>query len=313
MKLRSWVVSLAILATTASAHAQAPAQIEATTCPLFGNEAADEGRQFFRLSAATGTGSHIGDPGQAVTGLAFHPFSHVLYGATAVIDVNTPTLSSIDPGHLITIDPRTGHGTDIGSFDLTGSTLADLAFDPATGILYGWQAGSDGDLYTVNLETGHATKVGESGLSGLSGGGLTFGPEGKLFLAAEGTQGKLRTINKNTGKPVDSVDLSGYSTEFSIAALAYDGSSRFLYGVTRKEGELIRIDATTGEIEGLGPTENGNGDSIAIDALAFDPSCKATPAPVAGTPTLVFLTLALLALGVLRHRTRGPGGSRATT
>jgi hypothetical protein len=205
---------------------------------------------------------------------------------------------------LITIDPVTGDGTDIGSFGLAnltdeGNTLADLTFDPATHVLYGWRARGEGDLYTVNLQTGAATKVGESGLSDLFGGGLAFGPKGELFLAAEGTEGKLRTIDKNTGLPIDSVDLTGYGSESSIAALAYDGYF-FLYGVTRKDGDLIRINPDTGEIETIGPAADTD---VSIDALAFNNACGRS-APATSWQSLVVMALGLTVLGMWLSRTR---------
>lgn len=304
--LKSAVVTVVVLgALMLPAHAQTSGM----ACRLFGNEAADEDEQFYRLDPATGVGSHIGDPGQAVTGLAFHPVTGVLYGSTAIISIAGSTLPTC---HLITIDPLTGNGTDIGSFGLSSPpcTLADLTFDPATNILYGWGAGSDGDLYTVNLQTGAATEVGESGLSSLQGGGLTFGPGGKLFLAAESTEGKLRTIDKTTGLPVDSVVLTGYGKSASIAALAYDGSA-FLYGVTRKDGDLIRINPNTGEIETIGPAAS---EQAAIDALAFQCPVTGIFAPATSAPTLVLLALALMAIGTWHHgsRRRRRGSTAAT-
>ena len=295
------LIAVPVLALACASVAQAD-----PICRLFGAEAADEDRGFWELNPLTGAGVEIGDPGQAVTALAFQPSTGILYGATAVIDVPP---SSIDPGHLITIDPSTGIGTDVGSFGLTslpneGITLADLTFDPATGVLYGWRANGEGDLYTVDLTTGTATKVGESGLSGLTGGGLTFGPGGKLFFAGEGTSGLLRVIDKTTGLPIDSVSLSGYAGPFiaaNIAALTYDGG-QFLYGVTRKAGDLIRIDPTTGAIETIGPAAS---EDAAIDGLAFDASCfPPAAAPAASAIGLLVLVLAVLTLGVRRLAVR---------
>jgi Repeat of unknown function (DUF6923) len=302
--LKSSVVAVVVLGALAL-----PAHAQTSACKLFGNEASDEGKQFYRLNPTTGVGSVIGDPGQAVTGLAFHPVTGVLYGSTATTDIAGSTL---DICHLITIDPLTGNGTDIGSFGLSdtsneGCTLADLTFDPTTNILYGWRSRREGDLYTVNLQTGAATKVGESGLSGLEGGGLAFGPGGKLFLAAEGTEGKLRTINKATGLPIASVDLTGYGKSASIAALAYAGGG-FLFGVTRKDGDLIRINATTGEIETIGPAAN---DDAAIDALAFQ--CAGISAPATSARTLVLLALGLMTFGTWHRSRRRRRGSRAAT
>jgi hypothetical protein len=297
MRLKVSIIALAALTSlTAPAYAQST-----VPCILFGSEAADEGRGFWSIDPATGEGTLIGDPGQAITGLAFHPFTGVLYGATANIDVNSPTSSTIDPGHLVTIDPVTGVATDIGGFGF--STLADLAFDPATGTLYGWRSGNDGDLYTVNLMTGMATLVGESGLSDLSGGGIEFGPDGELYVAVEDAGGPLRTVNKLTGLPFGSIDLTGYDDEdASIAALTLD-SAGFFYGVTRKNGDLIRINPSTGEIRTIGPAA---GDDAAIDGLAFPSPCG-TGAPAASSGVLLIIFAGLAAIGtwqIARRRNR---------
>jgi hypothetical protein len=135
----------------------------------------------------------------------------------------------------------------------------------------------------------------------LFGGGLIFAPGRKLFLVAEGTDGKLRTIDKTTGLPVGSVTLNGYTgkPDQSIAALANNGGD-FLYGVTRKEGNLIRINPTSGKIAALGPA----GDSeAAIDALAFDHLCSTSTAPALGVPALVLLLLTFLLIGIRRRHT----------
>src|SRR5438067_300806 len=122
-------VSMACLAVSAPAYAD-----------LFGAEAQDEGRNLYRIDPSTGTGTLIGDIGVAVTGLAVAPGTGalVLYGSTAVINDS----STIPAGSLVTINTTTGAATLVGSFGLTGrATLADLSFDPGTGVLYGWSSG----------------------------------------------------------------------------------------------------------------------------------------------------------------------------
>jgi hypothetical protein len=292
---------VALVSLGGAVHAQ-DGRVATASCTLFGNDAADEGRLFYVIDPQTGDGTFIGDPGQAVTGMAFHPVTGVLYGATAVISVETPTMSSIDPEHLITINPLTGDGTDIGSFGLMGNTLADLAFDPATGVLYGWRSGNSGDLYTVDLQTGTATLVGESGLTNLSGGSLEFVPGIGLVAGVEGTDTQLRIIDKNTGLPIGDIPLTGYGEIASIAALTWDGRA-FLYGVTRKDGDLIRIDPKTGVIETIG--EAAGDEDASIDALAFS-SCG-SPAPAMNWAALLVVSLGLAAVGIwqtVRRRQR---------
>ena len=158
----------------------------------------------------------------------------------------------------------------MGNFGLDGGTLADLAFDPATGVLYGWRTGSAGDLYTVDLVTGTATLVGESGLTLQCGNALEFGPGGTLYLAGEGTQGVLRIIDKTTGLPTGSVALSGYPSDEKISALTFDGVA--LLGVTNGLHNLIRIDPGTGAsrrsaLQARPPAQEGC--SPAIDGIAM--------------------------------------------
>ncbi|HYD46807.1 MAG TPA: hypothetical protein VEB21_00580 [Terriglobales bacterium] len=272
---------------------------EAQPCALFASEAADIDRDLLRLDPATGEAMVIGDIGGETTGLAFHPATGALYGSTASIQLGPQNFS---PGSLLIIDPATGAGTEIGSFNLPGggggSTLADIAFDPTTGILYGWRSQSAGDLYRIDLDTGAATLVGESGLD-LSGGmGLTFGPGNQLFLAGEGTEGLLRTIDKNTGLPISSVQLSGYGDDQNINSLAFDGEA--LFGVTSDDHDLIRINPVTGVITIVGPA--GEEGEDAVDGIAFQ-CVRTAPAPALALPAAAALALGLLWVGMRRRDT----------
>src|SRR5215208_1694056 len=86
----------------------------------------------------------IGPIGFAVTGLAFHPGTGVLYGTTGAEN---------DPPALITINTSTGAGTLVGNN--TVGPIADITFR-SDGTLFGWTEGSD-DLVTVNTATGVET------------------------------------------------------------------------------------------------------------------------------------------------------------
>ena len=94
-------------------------------------------------------GNHYG-----LTGLAFQLGTNTLYGSTAN---ESPTAA----GHLVIVNPNTALVTDVGSFGLSSTTLADLTFDPTSGILYGPRAGSGGTadhwLYSDSVTTGVAT------------------------------------------------------------------------------------------------------------------------------------------------------------
>lgn len=287
---RRW---LALVGLVGFAIIVTPRSAVLAQCTLFAAEAADEDEsRLMILDPATGLGTPIGDIGAETTGLAFQPLTNVLYGSTAQIVSGT-----ISPRALIRIDQATGAGTEVGLHG-TSRPLADLAFDRTTGILYGWQANDSGDLYTVNLMTGAATLVGESGLMDLTGGnGLTFGPGNQLFYAGEGTEGLLRTIDKETGLPISSVQLSGYFTNDNINALAYDG--RTIYGVTNNNSDLITINPNTGEIMTIGHAGDPEEDNIdAIEFLCVQAS------PAAGNISLAVIAAGLLAIGMFYRRAR---------
>lgn len=265
----------------------------AASCVLYASEASDSGRQLWLLDPTTADGAAVGDMGGEITGIAVHPATGILYGVTASIQLGP---QNFDPGDLVIIDKATGAATLVGSLGLMnlseeGPTLADIAFDPLTGILYGWRSKEGGDLYTVNLQTGTATLVGESGLTLSGGQGLTFGPQNNLYLAGEGTQGLLYTIDKTTGLPIGSVQLTDYADDSNIGALAFDGSR--IFGITTDNPDLITINPVTGEITTIGET-----DSDALDGLAFD--CRAS-APAMSAVTLVCLGFGLLAIGLTRR------------
>lgn len=86
-----------------------------------------------------------------ITGLAFQPGTGVLFGSTA-------NLSPTAPRHLVTINPVTAQVSDVGSFGVGSETMADITFDPTSGILYGLESVS-GNLCTINLTTGAATSL----------------------------------------------------------------------------------------------------------------------------------------------------------
>jgi DNA-binding beta-propeller fold protein YncE len=84
------------------------------------------------LNPATGAVSSVVGPiGFAVTGLAVHPLTGLLYESTSRLD---PSAAS----SLLLIDKTTGLGTMIGAYGVPGgSTMPDITFTP-DGQLYGW-------------------------------------------------------------------------------------------------------------------------------------------------------------------------------
>ncbi len=254
--------------------------------------------------------SIVGNIGFAVSGLAIHPQTGVMFGSVLSVD---PTA----PGHLITIDRETGAGTIVGSFGFSESLelgslglgpqiITDLTFDPM-GRLFGWTIPQDNDIFQIDINTGLATRVGESGLPTPTVGeesifsigfGLEFDSSGTLYLSGFGVpEGEgaslthvLHTVDPTTGSVLDELFLMGdIASIFFIVSLAFDEENRLFgsaLGLTKGEqGEnfLINIDTGSGETTTLG--ELGAPPQL-FPAIVFDP----IPEPS---------TLALSLVGVL--------------
>lgn len=242
------------------------------------------------LNPATGAVTSIVGPiGMAVTGMAFHPVTGVLYGSTGG---NSP----VNPRSIITINTTTGAGTLVGATGL-GNPLADLSFR-ADGTLFGWSEAGD-DLATVNLATGVATIVSDSGLA-TAGSGLTFSGA-TLFFAGNGASGDFYTINPATGLSTVISTLNGAPLPGGqIAAMASNGGTIFAVN-TASAGlgsatNLVTINTATGAVTNLGAS------STNLDAIVFGPA----PAPGGPNfiPTLSEWAMLLLFLGMLTLASR---------
>jgi len=230
----------------------------------------------------------IGTTDIRISGMAFHPTTGVLYGATT-------TMATGSPGSLVTIDITTGAATLVGSFGFPGvppGTLTDIAFAP-DGTLYGWSSllvGASGasDLYTVDVSNGLATQVSDSGVIVVSA-GLAINRSGTLFLAGI-DDGPLFTVDPVTGVPTPGPTLSGGGFAF-LRGLDFDDTGT-LFGADFAGGlgnpsSLVTVNTTTGAITTLGALPAG------LTAIAFQPS---GPPPPNGVPEPS--ALALFGLGL---------------
>ncbi len=225
---------------------------------LYGSTSAGGAGELWIIDAATGNAVQDVGPlndsssvNYAVTGLAFHPTTGVLYGSTGG---KTGTL-------LLTINPTNALVTVVGSYGTSG-TMADIAFDPS-GNLYGISASGGANLYTINTATGTATKVGPSGVSFTEGGGIAISPTGVFFSSPTHTQ--FGTFAPTTGvysNITNPVKPAGPNA--SYASMAFDGNT--LYGMDLGSPTHLVIFDAAGNVTDIGA-------SVAnIDGIAFTPT-----------------------------------------
>jgi len=154
----------------------------------------------YTIDPATGAATLVGDTGESITGLDFHPDTGVLYGTTTP---NSNTGSS-----LITIDPTSGAVSVIGPHGVD-EAMTDLTFAP-DGTLYGWAEASSDDVVTIDITTGAATLVGEAGVN--SGGcALDMAPDGFLYLFGASCSSPLDSDGENVVLKLDAT--SGVVTD----------------------------------------------------------------------------------------------------
>ncbi|MFN0169848.1 MAG: DUF6923 family protein [Bryobacteraceae bacterium] len=179
-------------------------------------------------------------------------------------------------GTLVSIDPTTGVATAIGpTNDALGQNyrLTGLAFDSATGVLYGsanrTSPTNPASLVTVDPLTGLVTLVGSYGQAGETMADLTFNPGGTLYGWLEPDGDDLYSIDPSTGVATLIGD-SGLGTFGS--GLAADGSGVLFLAGTGTGGFLHTIDAGTGAATlGAALDAGPAGGGSSVSALEFSP------------------------------------------
>jgi hypothetical protein len=207
----------------------------------------------------------VGPIGYGVTGLSIDPKTGVLYGVTGLA---TGAGSAPSPGALITINRTTGAGTLVGDLLPGGDGATDITFRPDGGF-FGWFE-TDDIPGTINKATGAATLLPDPGVS-TYGGGFDSNSAGVLFLAGNGLQGTLDTVDPNTGQVTTGPTLTGPDPNPGISALAFNSAGQ-LFGSTTPSSNstlgstLIRIDPGSGALTTIGPAIDR------LDAIEFVPS-----------------------------------------
>jgi hypothetical protein len=176
------------------------------------------------------------DGSQRFFGLHVRPGTDTVY-ALAVL-----------PTTLYTIDINSGATTLIGP--MGGDTIADIAFDPLTGTLYGVGRNAPYTLYSIDSATGAPTALRTLNESVRCG--MVSDPSGQFYGFSIG--GVLSSFDPATG----ATTLIGGTSVGSVvedAVFASDGQIYF----TLFDGRLFRADPATGLNTFLGQSNLGTG------------------------------------------------------
>jgi len=229
----------------------------------------------WKINQATGAGTPLGTSGFGFVG-----------DLTSDTRVGSFTIwgTDLDSNRLVTINPLTGVGTAVGTYD-SPNKIVSLAFDAVTGSLYGNTSlgfGAPGDtLYRVNPADATTTLIGRIGHDNVWA--LAFDTAGKLYGISD-VDHSLLLIDTATGAGAVVATLQTNSL-WDMAARPEDN----VMFVAESGGSIWTVNTTTGAMAPVGL--HGVGNSV---GLAFSP----IPEPA---------TLALLAMGslaLMRHRRR---------
>jgi len=252
------------------------------------------------IDQTTGAVTPIGHPAGVarLSGLAFD-LSGALFATTLGGGGFPPPPGPTTTSNLLQLNPVTGaiianigQVHDIGG---TGFSIADLAVQPGTGLLYGIrsvadQGGGQGRLYTINKATGVATLVGDTGHFF---GSIGFAPNGTLYMSAadlDPITDSLVNISLRTLNPANASNLTTIVTVDFFGALAVRPTDGVIFGGTGDSGGVFTINPSTGA-----ETLVGNTGRNFVGDFAFQ-------VPEPGTLALLGLGLFVIASKARRKR-----------
>ena len=233
---------------------------------------------FYQIDPSTGTATFIGPIGfDRVGALDAHPVTGVLYGTG--VRPSTVTSGSIGPEGtpgpvpvLITIDPATGAGTEVGPTGMSAQ-ITDLSFRPSDNTLFAFDAANSPQhkLFRVDITTGLATLVGSTGFSLTTGNGMEFSKSGVLY---HGDDNSFNTLDPSTGAGTALHSPPNYPGGTNRpSAFDFDPVTGVLYAEYKNLGSgsgdfLGTYDPVSGSGTIIGTTEPG------LDAIAFASSAS---------------------------------------
>jgi hypothetical protein len=217
--------------------------------------AGDAVNNFGTLSTSTGNFAKVADGPARIEGVAYNPAAAVFYVSTNDTFANVRRLYSIAPSNAAPVL--------IGAISGTTSVINGLAFDPASGTLYGI-AQATGQLFIINTSSAAATLVGAPG--GGTVGGIDFDATTGTLYGVDDSAGtsKLVTINTSTGaQTLVGLLGAGIADCNGLGAMA-DGTLFTINAATR---QLLRINPQTGAATVVGATGGVFGASYGLGAV----------------------------------------------
>ena len=239
----------------------------------------------YDIDPLTGSATAVGPVGfDRCSGMDFDA-SGTLY-ATCEQPADPDQPGSFDLHVLITIDPLTGAGTEVGPTGVESlegpfpfNTAADLSFRDSDNKLFAYTFPGDA-LATLDLTTGAMTQLGfPSGVIEGSGYGLAFSPGDTLLLAVGkvlADSHRLWTLDQVTSAAQSFILLSEDGSSDRINGMDFEPATGTVFAsfVTgfggSRQNSLATVDVATGTVTILGPTAEG------LDAVAFFTDAKPT-------------------------------------
>lgn len=214
------------------------------------------------VNQATGAVTIVGHPAgvSRISGLAFDS-SGFLFAATQPAGGFPPPPGPTGASSLLRLNPD--NGAIISSVSITTGgvpiSIADLAVQPSTSVLYGIrgpidQLGGQGKLYTINKTTGAATLVGDTGDFF---GSIAFAPNGTLYMSAadlDFNTDNLINIGLKRLNPANAAILSFVPTTDFFGALAVRPEDSVIFGGNGDQHQLFTINPITGAQTLIGDT-----------------------------------------------------------